>query len=620
MAESGGGPPGGGGSGWSRRATWVLARELPTVSRPLTFAAAACILAGSALPIGFAVATGAAVQAVEEALAGGLGSAAGRRLSLSVLAVGLLFAVSQTLHPLEDLIVSRLGRRMRIRTYQRSIAATLRPATVTHLETPELLDLVGAATVLSNNGPGAAVRGLLGLVRQRLGVVGPFLLVAHFRLWAAVLLIAAELAFAREWSRIYRDLVAFRVLHLPGLRRAVYLRTVALSPQAAKETRTFGLDGWLTDRFRTAWLETMRQIWRARRGNFARVLAYSTPVVAAFVLLYWNLGQAAMDGSIDLGAATAYATGAMATLGVAFGARSADLEEGATILRKTGELEEVVRTDPRLLLPGDRPADDLPVADIGFEDVTFSYAAGPPVLDHLDLVVPAGRSLAVVGDNGAGKTTLVKLLARLYDPTGGRILVGDVDLRGVDPSSWQRRVSAVFQDFVRYPLTVADNIAIGAPVDRDALERAARRAGALQLIEALPAGFDTGLGREFDGGVELSGGEWQRIALARALYAAQVDGRHRILVLDEPTAHLDARAEAEFYDSFFDVTAGCTTVVISHRFSTVRRAQRIVVLEAGRIVESGAHDDLMARGGRYAAMFTLQASRFADAGAAAGPE
>ena len=575
------------------------------------------MLAGAALPTGFAVATGAAVQAVEGAVAGGLGSEAGRRLSIAVLAVGLLFAVSQMLHPFEDLVVSRLSRRMRIRTYQRSIAATLRPATVTHLETPELLDLVAAATVLSPAGPGAAVRGLLNLARRRLGVVGPFLLVAHFRWWAAVLLIATELAFAREWSRIYRDLVAFRVLHLPGLRRAVYLRTVALSPHAAKETRTFGLDGWLTDRFRTTWLETMREIWRGRRGNFTRVFAYSIPVLGAFALLYWSLGQAAIDGSIEVGAATAYATGALATVGVAFGAGSADLEEGATILRKTGELEDVVRTDPRLLLPGSRPAEDLPVADIRFEDVSFSYAAGPPVLDHLDLVVPEGRSLAVVGDNGAGKTTLVKLLARLYDPTGGRIVVGDVDLRDVDPSSWQRRVSAVFQDFVRYPLTVADNIALGAPVNAEALERAARRAGALDLIQALPAGFDTGLGREFDGGVELSGGEWQRIALARALYAAQVDGGHRILVLDEPTAHLDARAEAEFYDSFFDVTAGCTTVVISHRFSTVRRAQRIVVLDGGRIVESGAHDDLMARGGRYAAMFTLQASRFADAGAGA---
>ena len=614
MAESSGTLPGGAEGASSRRATWVLARELPVVSRPLTAAAIACTLAGAALPTAFAVATGAAVGGVEGAVADGLGSAAGRRLSASVLAVGLLFAVSQMLHPVEDLVVSRLSRRMRIRTYQRSIAATLRPATVTHLETPELLDLVGAATVLSNNGPGPAVRGLLSLARRRLGVVGPFLLVAHFRLWAAVLLVAAELAFAREWSRIYHGLVAFRVLHLPGLRRAVYLRTVALSPQAAKETRTFGLDGWLTERFRTSWLGTMREIWRGRRGNFVRVLAHSVPVLGAFGLLYWSLGRAAIDGSIDIGAAAAYATGSLATIGVAFGAGSADLEEGATILRKTGELEDVVRTDPRLLLPGHLSAADVPAANIRFDDVSFAYAGGRPVLDRLDLVVPVGRSLAVVGDNGAGKTTLVKVLARLYDPTGGRVLVGDVDLRDVEPSSWQRRVSAVFQDFVRYPFTVADNIAIGAPAHPEALERAARRAGALDLIRALPAGFDTWLGREFEGGVELSGGEWQRIALARALYAAQIDrGGHRILVLDEPTAHLDARAEAEFYDSFFDVTAGCTTVVISHRFSTVRRAERIVVLHGGRIVEAGAHDDLMALGGRYAAMFRLQASRFADA-------
>ncbi len=610
MADSGGE------SKWQRgaamrRARWALARELPTVSRPLTVAAIACMLAGAALPAGFAVATGVAVEAVQGAVEAGIGSAAGRRLVAGVAAVGALFALSQMLHPVEDLIVSRLARRMRIRTYQRSIAATLRPATIAHLEDPALLDLVSAATILSTNGPASAVRGLLNLARRRVAVLGPFVLIASFEIWAAVLLLAAELAFAREWSRIYRDLVAFRVLHLPGLRRAVYLRTLALAPAAAKETRTFGLEGWVEGRFRDTWLGTMREIWASRRGNFARVLTYATPVVGAFGVLYSTLGRAAIDGSIGVGTAVACATAAMATLQLAFGASSVDVEEGATILAKTGELEEVVRTDPRLVLPGARAADELPAADIRFDDVSFAYSGGRPVLDHLDLLIPAGRSLAVVGVNGAGKTTLVKLLARLYDPAGGRILVGDVDLRDLDPSSWQRRVSAVFQDFVRYPLSVADNVALSAPADRDALCRAAVRAGALHLIESLPKGWDTLLGRQFDGGVELSGGEWQRIALARALYAAERGTGLRLLVLDEPTAHLDARAEAEFFDSFFDVTAGCTTVVISHRFSTVRRAERIVVLDGGRIAESGTHDELVALDGRYAAMFTLQASRFA---------
>ena len=581
------------------------------------------MLVGAALPVGFALATGLAVEAVQGAVGAGLGSPAGRRLVAGVALVGLLFAAGQTLHPVEDLVVARLARRMRIRTYRRSIAATLRPATVAHLEDPQLLDLVGAATILSPNGPAAAVRALLNLARRRFAVLGPFALIAAFRPLLALLLLAAELAFARQWSRIYKDLVAFRVHHLPGLRRAVYLRTLALAPGAAKETRTFGLEGWLEGRFRETWLATMQEIWRGRRGNFARVLRYTLPVTGAFALLYWSLGRAAIDGSIGVGAAVACATAAMSTLGLAFGAGSVDLEEGATILGKTGELEEAVRTDPRLLLPGALPAAGVPAGEIRFEDVSFAYAGGGPVLDHLDLVVPAGASLAVVGANGAGKTTLVKLLARLYDPTAGRILVGGVDLREVEPASWQRRVSAVFQDFVRYPLTAADNVALGSPVDPEALRRAARRAGALQLIESLPAGWGTWLSREFEGGVELSGGEWQRIALARALYAADQRGAgHSLLVLDEPTAHLDARAEAEFFDSFFDVTAGCTTVVISHRFSTVRRAERIVVLDGGRIVEAGPHEELLALGGRYAAMFSLQAARFgaAEAPAQAGVE
>ncbi|HEX6597401.1 MAG TPA: ABC transporter ATP-binding protein [Acidimicrobiales bacterium] len=616
MADSGGGSRRQRGAAL-RRARWALIRELPTVSRPLTVAAVACMLAGAALPAGFAVATGVAVEAVSGAVEAGFGSPAGRRLAAGVAVVGALFALSQMLQPVEELVVFRLARRMRIRTYQRSIAATLRPATIAHLEDPALQDLVSAATILSPNGPASAVRGLLNLARRRVAVLGPFVLIASFQIWAAALLLAAELAFAREWSRIYRDLVAFRVLHLPGLRRAVYVRTLALAPAAAKETRTFGLEGWVEGRFRETWLGTMREIWASRRGNFVRVLTFATPVVGAFGILYWTLGRAAIDGSVGVGTAVACATAAMATLQLAFGASSVDVEEGATILAKTGELEDVVRTDPRLMLPGTRAADELPTEDIRFVDVSFAYPGGTPVLDHLDLTIPAGRSLAIVGVNGAGKTTLVKLLARLYDPAAGRILVGDVDLRDVDPSSWQRRVSAVFQDFVRYPLSVADNIALGSPADPDALCRAARRAGALQLIESLPNGWNTLLGRQFDGGVELSGGEWQRIALARALYAAARGTGLRLLVLDEPTAHLDARAEAEFFDSFFDVTAGCTTVVISHRFSTVRRAERIVVLDGGRIVESGSHDELVALGGRYAAMFTLQASRFAAAQAPA---
>jgi ATP-binding cassette, subfamily B, bacterial len=260
----------------------------------------------------------------------------------------------------------------------------------------------------------------------------------------------------------------------------------------------------------------------------------------------------------------------------------------------------------------------VPVHQIRFEQVSFRYDAdGPLVLDRLDLTIPAGASLAVVGLNGAGKTTLVKLLCRLYEPEAGRITADGIDIRSFDGAVWQRRIAAIFQDFVHFELPVRDNVGFGAPellADDErgdaAITHALERAGALEFVTALPRGIDTPLSRQYTDGADLSGGQWQRIAIARALLA--VDGGARVLVLDEPTAALDARAEVAFFERFLDLTSGATSVVISHRFSTVRRADRIAVLENGRVLEDGTHDELLARGGRYAELFTLQAARFAE--------
>ena len=248
-----------------------------------------------------------------------------------------------------------------------------------------------------------------------------------------------------------------------------------------------------------------------------------------------------------------------------------------------------------------------------FEHVSFAYpGAAHEVFSGLDVTLAAGRSTAIVGPNGAGKTTLVKLLAGLHDPTGGRITVDGVDLGEYDAAAWQRQVAVVFQDFNRYPLSASANVGLGAPAhldDHDGLRAAAESAGALATIEALPDGWDTVLAPDL-GGVELSGGQWQRLALARALFAA----RHgaRILVLDEPTAWLDVRGEAAFYERFLEITRGLTTLVISHRFSTVRLADHIYVVDEGRVVEQGTHDELVAAGGTYASMFLLQSTHFTD--------
>jgi ATP-binding cassette subfamily B protein len=266
-------------------------------------------------------------------------------------------------------------------------------------------------------------------------------------------------------------------------------------------------------------------------------------------------------------------------------------------------------------LSGSLPAAGLPARQVRFEQVRFRYpGADHDVFDCLDLVIPAGQSTALVGINGAGKTTLVKLLARLHDPTQGRIEVDGEDLARLDPARWQRQVAVVFQDFAHYPLSFAENIGLGAPEhlgDTAGLGDSAQRAGALATLASLPAGWQTVLSRSYDGGVDLSGGQWQRVALARALFAV----RHgaTILVLDEPTAWLDARGEADFFDRFLQITEGTTTLIISHRFSTVRRADRICVLDQGRVLEQGNHESLLAAGNRYAHLFRLQAARFGQA-------
>jgi ABC-type multidrug transport system fused ATPase/permease subunit len=268
----------------------------------------------------------------------------------------------------------------------------------------------------------------------------------------------------------------------------------------------------------------------------------------------------------------------------------------------------VLRLEPAMkpagsLRSGNRSASALPAREIRCRDLTFGYPGGPPVLDRFDLTIPAGTSLAIVGQNGAGKTTLAKLLCRLYDPQGGAIEIDGIDLRELSLESWRSRLAAVFQDFIHFELPLRDNVApAGAP--DETVRAALELAGASKL-----ASLDTVLARGYEGGTDLSGGQWQRVALARALCAVR-EGAGLVL-LDEPTAQLDVRGEAEIFDRILEATRNRTTILISHRFSTVRHADRICVLEHGRVVELGTHDELMALRGRYRTMFDLQAQRFA---------
>ena len=247
----------------------------------------------------------------------------------------------------------------------------------------------------------------------------------------------------------------------------------------------------------------------------------------------------------------------------------------------------------------------MPPPEITLRDLHFHYpGTDREVFSGLDLVIPAGSSMAIVGQNGAGKTTLAKLLCRFYDPTAGVVAADGVDLRELRPRDWRERVTAVFQDYVRFELPLRENVAAGRSVDGDEeIIAALREAGADRLT-----GLDTVLAKGYPGGTDLSGGQWQRVALARALYAVRRGAG--LVLLDEPTAQLDVRGEAIIFDRVLAATRQATTVLISHRFSTVRHVDRICVLEHGRVIEVGSHDELMDRGGRYRTMFELQARRF----------
>jgi ATP-binding cassette subfamily B protein len=363
----------------------------------------------------------------------------------------------------------------------------------------------------------------------------------------------------------------------------------------------FGLAGWAIDRFiarRTRLHELQYAATRLREQPMAWSMLL---VIGANVLVFWSLATAATNGTLGLGEVVVFAQSALGTSAIAFGGLNWALDGSSA------PVAAVLRLEPAMSVAGALPSGSrrvagLPAREIRFRDLTFAYPGGQPVLDGFDLTIPAGSSIAIVGQNGAGKTTLAKLLCRLYDPQTGAIEIDGVDVRDFALASWRDRVTAVFQDFVRFEWPLRDNVApAGAP--EDVVRAALDAAGAATLAE-----LDTVLARGYEGGTDLSGGQWQRVALARALCAVRQGAG--LVLLDEPTAQLDVRGEAEIFNRVLAATRQCTTILISHRFSTVRQADRICVLEHGKAIELGTHEELMALGGRYHTMFDLQARRF----------
>jgi len=413
------------------------------------------------------------------------------------------------------------------------------------------------------------------------------------------------------WSESRFAAMAYSLLYrwTPERRQIDYLRLLGASHTTAKEVKLFGLSSYLIDKadglFQRFYAENRKLAVRRATVNYLWGLLPNFAYYASFVYIL----QQAISKLITVGDLI-FLTRAFANSRSLLSSIFQNISRVAEQALYVKDLFDFFETKPALPVA----ANPLPVPQpfkegFRFEDVHFAYpGAATPVLNGVSFTLARGQKIALLGENGAGKTTLVKLLCRLYDPTAGRITLDGKDLRDYDPEGLRREIGVIFQDFLKYDSTAGDNIGFGlieALKDTPRIDRASEKSYADSVISKLENGYETMLGRRFEGGIELSQGQWQKIALARA-YMREA----QLLILDEPTASLDARAEYEVFERFANLTAGKSAVLISHRFSTVRMADRILVLEDGKILEEGSHEQLLAKGARYAELFELQAAGY----------
>jgi ABC-type multidrug transport system fused ATPase/permease subunit len=581
----------------AERQEWTFFRSLHKADRGLAIAWWSLLALRGVLPAAMAITMGVLVGAVQH----------GDPLAGPLTAVGVVFVLLQVLHPIHSAVGFDLGDRTAAWLYDQLTDACLSPPGIGHLEDPTLADDLQVARDFDRGMTGPPLRISMDFIADGLAMMASGLASAAvlfgFAWWAPLVLAGGWLSthwLLRE-SGVWKDRNTEEVRR--AQRDADYAYRLAVDAPAAKELRLFGLADWTLDRFIDRRTTLHRLQYEATRLRERSVLTSLAVVLVANLLVFWQLAEATADGDIGLGALVAFAQAAIAASSIAFGGLNWALDGAAAPVAAVLRLKAAM-APAGALAPGDVDAAGRPARQIRLRDVTFAYpGTDRPVLDGLDLEIPAGTSLAIVGQNGAGKTTLAKLLCRLYDPQSGTIEVDGTDLRAFDLTSWRHRITAVFQDFIRFELPLRDNVA-PAGADDDAIVAALADAGAADL-----ATLDTPLAKGYEGGTDLSGGQWQRVALARAMCAVR-EGAGLVL-LDEPTAQLDVRGEAEIFDRILAATREVTTILVSHRFSTVRHADRICVLEQGRVVELGSHDELMAQGGRYRTMFDLQAQRFA---------
>jgi ATP-binding cassette, subfamily B, bacterial len=523
---------------------------------------------------------------------------------LQLLIFALIAFLSTMRNITQQLLQNAVSMRIQLMVMEKAASLDL-----AFYEDPASYDLLRRAQTDSINRPVLMISTAFGLVQTALTFVTMIaLLVVVSPLLALLALLSPIPAFIADTRYGWRG---YNIARWGSrlLRRMNYLVTLLTTDSYAKEVKLFGLGRYFIDRYRligeTYYGSQRHQVVRRYLTGFfwGNLSTIATSVTYLYVALQ------AIVGKLTLGDLTLYTTAAQSVQSSIQGILGgfSGMYEHNLYLSNLFELMET-----RSVLPA--PANPVPVpnpvrGEITFDHVSFAYpGASDNALTDLSFTISAGETIAIVGRNGAGKTTLFKLICRLYDPVEGRILIDGVDIRDYDPARLRAQIGGMFQDYVTYQATAAENIglgSLGAIADRDAILKASRQAGSDGLIAGLPQGYDTALGKWFDAGVNLSGGEWQKVALARAFMRDA-----RILLLDEPTSALDAQAEYELFERIHSLTRGRTAVYISHRFSTVRRADRIVFLEHGRLVEEGTHEQLMRLNGRYARLFRLQAAAY----------
>jgi ATP-binding cassette subfamily B protein len=606
-------------------------------------------MAGSAVMSGgVMVAVGLIVGAVSAHVTGSGDGDPATRLWTGIVVLTIALLLAPVLSSLQGILTVGLDREVRVRRHDQIARTLLDPDNIRHLDAGQ--DAITAGELVEQSAQWQTLRSTsstVDVVTQRVQAVAPIILVATWNVWAA-------LALAVIWSLVSSTWIGYlnSFIHVAtqadgqSRRRQRYMFRLAGDADGAKEVRLFGLLPWI--RPRLAGFErgdgfAIDDIPGERRAN---LVATAGGLVLLSVVL-WAVHDA-VTGTLEVGRLAVVATAAVGiTTQCAFlGDIQSWLLDTARFHRRLDDLEQRLHagadptdtdptepTDPaasaghtqpdaterRIDPRAGSPTAGTGRAAIQIQDLAFRYPGrDEDTLHGLDLTIPRGQSVGVVGANGAGKSTLMSLIAGIEHPSAGTVRI-EGEPATVPPED-APRVAVILQDFTRYPLDVRDNILLGRGGSDADLRGTITRAGGGEILDRLDhdnAGLSTVLAPGFENGTDLSGGQWQRLAIARALSA--VDAGAQVLVLDEPTSALDVRAEAALFDDFLDITKGVTTLLVSHRLSSVRRADRIIVVDDGRIVEDGSHDQLLASGGRYADMFTLQAGRFSDAGSTSAP-